>query len=358
MTTDKILWILLALAFGAYSWWSRQRRKAASAAAPGRRAPRSTADEETRPLARKKKPDTAAAGSPSASAPASIGREGGVASWGYQLQRLNLKRAAASPFDLIVIDYSKDGSDDGALAPDEVAALQAKADGGKRTVLSYLSIGEAESYRFYWDPSWKTAPPAWLLGENPDWEENYAVRFWDEGWQTLVFGNFDAYLDKIIDAGFDGVYLDKCDVYEDLQRSFKDVAKSRRDIAGDMVDFVARLAAYAKERKPGFMIVMQNAEELVNRPKLLAAIDGIAKEELVFGQDGPEKRNMQDDIDDTTKNLAKARDAGKLVLVVEYLNNGAKVAEAAQYAGGHGFVLYVADKSRELDKLNDAPQVA
>jgi cysteinyl-tRNA synthetase len=355
MTTDKILWILLALAFGAYSWWSRQRRKAAAAAAPARRAPRTTADEENRAMARKKSDKVASA---SAAAPTSIGREGGIGSWGYQLQKLNLKRAAASSFDLIVIDYSKDGSDDGALAPDEVAALQAKGDGGKRTVLSYISIGEAESYRFYWNPGWKAAPPAWLLGENPDWNENYAVRFWDEGWQTLVFGNFDAYLDKIIDAGFDGVYLDKCDVYEDIQRSFKDVAKSRRDIAGDMVDFVARLSAYAKERKPGFMIVMQNAEDLVNRPKLLAAIDGIAKEELVFGQDGPEKRNMQDDIDDTTRNLVKARDAGKLVLVVEYLNNRSKVAEAAQYAGGHGFVFYVADKDRELDKLNDAPLVA
>lgn len=308
-------------------------------------------------MARKKKAGPADATAAQARAPAA--GEASIRTWGYQLQKLNLKRAAASPFDLIVIDYSKDGSDDQALAPDEVAALQARPGGGKRTVLSYMSIGEAESYRFYWQESWKEAPPAWLITvENPDWDENFPVQFWDPDWQSKIFGNFDAYLDKIIDAGFDGVYLDKCDVYEDLQRSFKAIAATRRDIAGDMVDFVARLSAYAKSRNPDFLVVMQNAEDLVNRPKLLAAIDGVAKEELVFGQDAPEKKNLAGDIDDTADNLGKVRDAGKLVLVVEYLNDKSKAAEAVQYASSRNFVVYVSDKNRKLDKLNDATQVA
>ena len=354
MKTETILWILLALALAAYGQYARSRRKAARTG----RSPSPEVVEETAVARSKKKKPAAPAAVPAsapeaAPPPASAGGEVSIKSWGYQLQKLKLDRAAASGHDLLVIDYSKDGSDEGSLAPDEIAALQAKPDGGRRVVLSYLSIGEAESYRFYWDKAWKKAPPYWLLGENKEWKENYAVAFWDSGWQSIVFGGPDSYLDRILDAGFDGVYLDKCDVYEDLLRKHKDVARTRQDIAGDMVAFVQRLSAYAKERRPGFLVVMQNAESLLERPELMATIDGIAKEELIFGQDAPEKRNVAGDFEDSRGLLARARDAGKLVLVVEYLNDRAKAEEAVNVAGSEGFVVYVSAKNRALDKLND-----
>lgn len=37
---------------------------------------------------------------------------------------------------------------------------------------------------------------------------------WDENWQAIIYGNDDSYLKKIIDAGFDGVYLDIIDAFE------------------------------------------------------------------------------------------------------------------------------------------------
>ena len=75
-------------------------------------------------------------------------------SWAYQLQGddgepLDLAALAASSFELFVIDYSRDGSDEGAFTAADLAPLQA----GGRTVLAYFSIGEAESYRYYWDPA-------------------------------------------------------------------------------------------------------------------------------------------------------------------------------------------------------------
>ena len=148
-------------------------------------------------------------------------------SWGYQLQNLDLNRAAASPFDLLVIDYATDGDQASALKPAEVARLQKKSDGTRRLVIAYLSIGEAESYRSYWKKDWKRQRPAWLLGENPEWEENYAVCFWDPGWQANLCGSPDAYLDRILAQGFDGIYLDKCDVGEDLKRREKQAARQR-----------------------------------------------------------------------------------------------------------------------------------
>ena len=142
-------------------------------------------------------------------------------SWGYQLQDLDLTKAAASPFDVLVVDYARDGTDDTALKPKDLALLQTKPDGRRRLVLAYLSVGEAESYRYYWHKSWKRDKPAWLLGENPEWDENYAVCFWDPGWQQLICGAPDAYLDRILAQGFDGIYLDKCDVTDDLRKHFK-----------------------------------------------------------------------------------------------------------------------------------------
>ncbi|MEQ1648734.1 MAG: MJ1477/TM1410 family putative glycoside hydrolase [Hyphomicrobiaceae bacterium] len=276
----------------------------------------------------------------------------GVTSWGYQLQKLDVGRAAGSPFDLLVIDYAKDGSDDTALSPAELERLKRKPDGGRRIVLAYLSIGEAESYRSYWQAQWKRNKPGWLLGENPEWEENYSVCFWEPEWQQIMCGARDSRLDLILDAGFDGVYLDKCDVYEDLQRHFKKVAAARSDIEGDMVQFISRLATQAKSRNPDFLVVMQNAEGLLEKPALRRVIDGIAKEELVFGVDSPEKKNSKDDFEYSRDALALMKREGKLVLVVEYLNTPAKIKEAAEACAQNGFVLYVSAKNRELDKLN------
>ena len=118
----------------------------------------------------------------------------------------------ARNYDLIIMDlYFHDGS---TFSAAEVDQLRAKANGGSRLVIAYMSIGEAEDYRYYWQQNWNNNPPAWLDEENPDWEGNYKVRYWEEDWQAVIFGNQDAYLSKILNAGFDGVYLDIIDAFE------------------------------------------------------------------------------------------------------------------------------------------------
>lgn len=96
----------------------------------------------------------------------------------------------------------------------DINRLKQKANGGKRLVISYLSIGEAEEYRFYWQDYWKNHKPSWLAEENPNWENNHKVKYWDPKWKRIIYGNKDAYLDKIIDIGFDGVYLDIIDAFQ------------------------------------------------------------------------------------------------------------------------------------------------
>lgn len=277
-------------------------------------------------------------------------------SWAYQLQDLDLEAAAASAFDLLVIDHTRDGRDDTALTPDDLARLKRRNDGRERLVYAYISIGEAESYRAYWQAGWKDAPPAWLLSENPDWKENFAVAFWEPGWQQLLFGSPDAYIDRIAKAGFDGLYLDKCDVHEDLEQREKDVAKARGNLEGDMVELIARLSGYVRSKHPGLGIIMQNAEHLLAHEAVRDSIDAAAKEELLFGQAGGARRNGK-------RGIAEARDAlellqrdGKAVFVVEYLDDPTRAAEAAAEVREFGFVPYVSKQDRELATLE--PQEA
>ncbi|MCK5828208.1 endo alpha-1,4 polygalactosaminidase, partial [Candidatus Bipolaricaulota bacterium] len=56
-------------------------------------------------------------------------------------------------------------------------------------------------------------PPEWLLDENPEWEGNYPVQYWHPQWRDIVF----VMLDAVLEAGFDGVYLDRVDVYEEFE---------------------------------------------------------------------------------------------------------------------------------------------
>lgn len=272
--------------------------------------------------------------------------------WGYQLQDIDVARAAASPYDVLVIDYARDGTEETRLTAAELERLKRKPDGGRRLVIAYVSIGEAESYRPYWDANWKRNKPLWLLKENPEWEENYAVCFWDPGWQRLICGRPDSYLDRVQAQGFDGVYLDKCDVFEDLQAHAKKVAATRPDIQQDMVEFVARISRHLKSRDPEFLVIMQNAEVLLERAELMAAIDGAAKEELVYGLDGPEKKNAPDEIEFSRDLLDRAKRAGKPVFVVEYLNDRGKITDAARTIADCGYVLYTAAKDRELKRLS------
>ena len=114
-------------------------------------------------------------------------------------------------YDVMIIDLFYDGV---ALTDSEVARLKTKANGGGRLIIAYMSIGEAEDYRYYWQAEWEANSPSWLAAENPQWPGNYKVRYWDKNWQNIISGQGDSYLQKILDAGFDGVYLDIIDAFE------------------------------------------------------------------------------------------------------------------------------------------------
>ena len=180
-----------------------------------------------------------------------------VKTWAYQLVGANPAEIAKSDYDLVVVDYAlgRKGEND-AASPKAIERLRYKPSGARRVVLAYFSIGEAESFRTYWQSDWLKNPPEWLGPENPDWPDNYYVRFWSPEWQSILFGNPSAYLDRILAAGFDGVYLDGIDKYDVWQQEHPSAE-------ADMIELVGRVAAYGRERHKGFLVVPQNADELL-----------------------------------------------------------------------------------------------
>ncbi len=115
-------------------------------------------------------------------------------------------------YDLLIIDLFYIVTNQ--LTSGDVESLKIKRNGGTRLVVCYMSIGEAENYRYYWVPGWEFGSPAWLGDPNPDWPGNYKVRYWEPEWKSIILTGDDAYLKRILAAGFDGVYLDLVDAFE------------------------------------------------------------------------------------------------------------------------------------------------
>lgn len=122
---------------------------------------------------------------------------------------------AATNYDVLLLDLF---FNDTPLTLDQVNRLKIKANGGRRLVVAYMSIGEAEDYRYYWQASWRVNNPSWIEEENPDFAGNYKVQYWRPEWQDLILSGPDSYLNRILSSGFDGVYLDLIDAFEYFER--------------------------------------------------------------------------------------------------------------------------------------------
>ena len=118
-----------------------------------------------------------------------------------------IETVCTTNYDLIIMDLFLNEEE---FSADEIEQLRTKANGGKRMVVAYMSIGETEDYRYYWQTEWKRGNPSWLDKENPKWKGNYKVKYWNAEWQAIIFD----YLSRITNAGFDGVYLDIIDAFE------------------------------------------------------------------------------------------------------------------------------------------------
>ena len=272
--------------------------------------------------------------------------------WAFQLKNLDAAqqaKLAASPYDVIVID-SEDfpGEVERPLTREEVEAMKRKPDGSRRLVIAYFSVGEAESYRYYWKPEWNKSKPGWVGKENKEWKENFLVKYWEPAWQNIIFGNPQAFADRVIAQGFDGFYIDRADAYY----YFGDNA----DVRQKMRDFIIKLTNYMRAKKPDIGILVQNAEELLTDKAYVDAIEGIAKEDLLYGITHREEPNKPDDVKESTALLKGAQSQGKKIFVIEYLTRPVYLGNAKKRLDELGFVMY--SGPRGLGEMQDPDFIA
>jgi cysteinyl-tRNA synthetase len=259
----------------------------------------------------------------------------------YQLQRADPDRIGETAFDLAVVTLATAGS-----SPEVIPALKISP-GGPKIILCYMSIGQSETYRWYWNPDWEKEPPSWLDVPDEVWAGDHWVHYWDPGWQQIIYGTPNAYLDQILALGFDGVYLDRVDAYWYYQD------QGRTSAAQEMVDFILDFTEYARKKHPGFGIFPQNAEELgIQFPKYLDAMTGIGVEDLYYGYPRDHEPSPADWTAEREVILDQWVAAGKLVLTIDYTARPAQISDAYFRSNSHGYVPYVTDRALGRLRIN------
>lgn len=272
----------------------------------------------------------------------------GANTWAYQLQNADPALIAANnTFDLIVMDQSITGGNDGFYSPAEIASIK---DSGKRPIC-YLSIGEAENYRGYWQTEWDTNPPSWLGPENPDWPGNYKVRFWDPQWQAIIFDN----IRTIAAQGFSGLYLDIVDGYWYWSEENPENPQADRDMANFVIAIGDSMRAHGGSDQ---ILIPQNGEYIVTEDDVegalaeqyLQAIDAIGIEDVFFFGTLDENNPWNPDLG-RLQVLADYRLAGITVFSIEYLTDPVLIQQYLQAAADAVFIPYTS--VRALDVLTD-----
>ncbi|GAB4013027.1 MAG: endo alpha-1,4 polygalactosaminidase [Bdellovibrio sp.] len=245
-----------------------------------------------------------------------------IKQWGYQLQAyrppFDLERIQQSKKMLWVIDYSLDGTESRRFRKDQLEILKKN----NNVILSYLSVGEANSFRYYFEK----LPKSVLAGANKDWG-SIKVKFWEKEWQDMLLETSSrwgkSYLERILESGFDGVYLDIVDGFENFP-------KERKLRAQNMADLIIGLSQKAKKVNPNFKIFIQNGIHIISllddKQRFLNAIDGAAIESLFFlgKKDVDNSYNPQTILFPIIEELKLAN---KKILAVEYLTDETKIKQ-------------------------------
>ncbi len=257
-----------------------------------------------------------------------------------QFQRMDPAAIARADPDVLIVDSSWDGSGARQLTRWDVRRLRWRANRAPRTVLAYLSLGEAEDYRYYWARSARGGSASFLDRPNPKWPGNVRVRFWDPAWHAVVYSGRDAWIDRILDAGFDGVFLDTVDAAETWQE------EGRADAPARMADLITALARHARILAPGFLVVASNPFVLLGRPGILDVLSGILAEGYVLdGESLAPPKRLASALDP----LRSATRAGLSVMLVEYPKSRAGLDRFSSLCSSEGFLCYAGREA--LDRV-------
>lgn len=207
-----------------------------------------------------------------------------------------IQKIVNSKYDMVVLEPTRTskGSYNYNCSSMVNRVKESKGHDGKRNkiAIAYISIGEAEEWRWYWDSVIAdTEKYNFLVADDPEgWEGGVTVAYWKKAWKDIIiYGseiakgqNFRSSIDQAINDGFDGIYLDWVEGYSDeevLVRAKSDGVNAKRE----MIKFLSEIRTYCNKRKKGFYIIQQNASSIVEgNDEPFSYVDAIAQEAVWY----------------------------------------------------------------------------
>lgn len=286
--------------------------------------------------------------------PKALERGFGVQYWGAGYSARDLGDAAQGLLIVEPARASGEASPDGRelwFTPSEVALMRR----GGRRVIAYLNVAKVEAYRDYAIDAAKASgnPPPWYAGTTGNGDALAA--YWTAQWRDVLVGR----LDRIIDAGYDGVMLDDLLQYHDWAVGLNDLRQidPAGEVPGDapgfaraMMALVEALRERADQHRCGTIFVVNNGVFIMRDaglslpaddrevPPYVGAIDAILGESLLT----PHEQSVA--LDALRSDFQRF---GVPVLVVEFASSrpGRAFSETVALVGDRarmlGFVPYV-----------------
>ncbi len=198
--------------------------------------------------------------------------------------------------------------------------------------IGYVSLGEAEKFRWYWP---EIEGRDYILWENENWKDDFLIDIRSEEWQDFLIKRI---IPKIINKGYEGLFFDTIDTPIFLEE--KDKEKFAGSIAA-MAGLIRRI----RETFPELVLVSNNGIRAVEA--IGPFIDIFVLESLyttydfsskAYGRADSSWRDLRLD----WLSIHEGVTAGKPILVIDYMKPGDKTLAgfSKQECDKHGFIPY------------------
>ena len=207
----------------------------------------------------------------------------------------------------------------------------------KKWMFSYIAVGQAQNYETYWQSGWAVGNPSWILAASPTYGGTYEVAYWDGGWQNVVFQT----IDRIINSGFDGIFLDQSDPF--WNNSFPKGSTPISTFIQRSKDLVCNIANYARAKKPGFKIFVNGGGNEYDTfgSAYSNCLDATAGEHLWYlGTGRPETSGYPPYTIPVLQRLAQS---GKKVFTFDYTNSQGEINTVLNNSRSKGFIPTITD---------------
>lgn len=118
-------------------------------------------------------------------------------------------------YDAVIVDVLHRGRRP--FTKTSVDGMKFKKLGSRRLVLAYMNVGQAETFRHYWQPNWREGFPGFVMSPVPGNPDRHFVEYWNPEWMKIMAGDTQSYLYGVFAQGYDGVVLDGLESFRQFE---------------------------------------------------------------------------------------------------------------------------------------------